>query len=132
MPYPPVAHHWSAAYLQKRVAQSMSIKSCLMAYDSGLIFPRDYQTWTALSSGAEPKGAKRIRCGGAHHWRMSVSAEWTISHQTQAETLAHFARWAEGWVWQQRLDGIALYPFWETSVNESKRIARSLEPQIAA
>ena len=56
---------------------------------------------------------------------MSLSAEWTLSHQTQAETL-RLALAVMKMGLEERLDGIAIYPFWETNENRSKLIAHNL------
>lgn len=121
MPYPAVAHHWSPAYFQ-RVAQSVD-QIVLMAYDSGLVFPHDYLNWIRYqverSQEALQNDPTELIIGA------SLSAEWTLSHQTQAETL-RLALAGMKMGLPARLDGIAIYPFWETNENESKLIARSL------
>ena len=121
MPYPAVAHHWSAAYFQ-RVAQSVD-QIVLMAYDSGLVFPRDYLSWmtyqVARSQAALRNVSTELIVGA------SLSAEWTTSHQAQAETLS-LALAGMKMAMAERLDGIAIYPFWETKESESELIARSL------
>lgn len=121
MPYPAVAHHWSPAYFQ-RVAQSVD-QIVLMAYDSGLVFPRDYLNWMRYqverSQEALRNDPTELIIGA------SLSAEWTLSHQTQAETL-RLALAGMKMGLSERLDGIAIYPVWETNENESKLIARSL------
>lgn len=121
MPYPTVAHHWSAPYL-RRAAQLVD-QIVLMAYDSGLIFPRDYLHWTRYQVARSQEALDGVSAEliiGA-----SVSEEWTISHQTQAETLSlFFAGLKKGLA--ERLDGIALYPFWELDKREMQLIASSI------
>ena len=121
MPYPALAHHWSRAYFQ-RVAQSVD-QIVLMAYDSGLVFPRDYLNWMRYqverSQEALQNDPTDLIIGA------SLSAEWTRSHQTQAETL-RLALAGMKLAMAERLDGIAIYPFWETTEDDAKLIARSL------
>ena len=94
-----------------------------MAYDSGLVFPRDYLNWIRYqverSQEALQNDPTELIISA------SLSAEWTLSHQTQAETL-RLALAGMKMGLPARLDGIAIYPFWETNENESKLIARSL------
>lgn len=121
MPYPAVAHHWSAPYL-RRAAQHVD-QIVLMAYDSGLVFPRDYLHWTRYQVARSQEALSGISAElviGA-----SVSEEWTISHQTQAETLSLFLAGLKTGL-AGRLDGIALYPFWELDKREMQLIASSL------
>ena len=118
MPYPAVAHHWSAPYL-RRAAQHVD-QIVLMAYDSGLVFPRDYLNWTryqVLRSQEALDGIAAELIIGA-----SISEEWTISHQTQAESLSLFLAGLKAGL-ARRLDGIALYPFWELDRSEAQLIA---------
>jgi len=120
MPYPAVAHHWSEPYL-RRVAQHVD-QIVLMAYDSGLIFPRDYLQWTRYQVARSQEALGGVSAEliiGA-----SVSEEWTISHQTQAETLSLFLAGLNMGL-AERLDGIALYPFWELDERETQLIASS-------
>ena len=121
MPYPALARHWSRAYF-RRVAQSVD-QIVLMAYDSGLVFPRDYLNWMRYqverSQEALRDDSTELIIGA------SLSAEWTRSHQTQAETLG-LALAGLKLGMGERLDGIAIYPFWETTEDDAKLIARSL------
>lgn len=120
MPYPTVAHHWSAPYL--RLAAQHVDQIVLMAYDSGLIFPRDYLQWTRYQVARSLEALASISAEliiGA-----SVSEEWTISHQTQAETLSLFLAGLKTGT-AERLDGIALYPYWELDNRETQLIASS-------
>lgn len=121
MPYPVVAHHWSPAYFE-RVAKNVD-QIVLMAYDSGLVFPRDYLNWMRYQverSQATLQNDPTELIVGA-----SLSAEWTLSHQTQSETL-ELALAGMKTAMAERLDGVAIYPFWETNDNETGLIARSL------
>ena len=121
MPYSAVAHHWSAAYFQ-RVAKSVD-QIVLMAYDSGLVFPRDYLHWMRYQ--LERSQAALVDTSTELMVGASLSAEWTLSHQTQAETL-RLALAGMKMAMAERLDGIAIYPFWETKEKDSKLIAGSL------
>ena len=121
MPYPAVAHHWSAAYL-RRVAE-LTDQIVLMAYDSGLVFPRDYLNWTRFQ--VERSQAALVDASTELIIGASVSEEFTLSHQTQAETLPLFLVAAQAGM-RERLDGIALYPFWELDANEQTLVARAL------
>ena len=121
MPYPAVDHQWSAPYF-RRVAQHVD-QIVLMAYDSGLVFPRDYVNWTRYQVERSQEALRDVSAEliiGA-----SVSEEWTLSHQTQAETLSLSLAGLRVSL-AERLDGIALYPFWELGENEKKLIARAL------
>lgn len=121
VPYPAPAHHWTAAYFQD-VARKVD-QIVVMAYDSGLVFPRDYRNWMAYqvarSQEALSHESTELVIGA------SLSAEWTVSHQTQAETLElALAGMKRGMA--ERLDGIAIYPFWEMNQAQSQLIAGSL------
>ena len=121
MPYPAVEHHWSAPYLRRAAALVDQI--VLMAYDSGLVFPRDYVNWVRYQVSASQAALSDVSAElivGA-----SVSEEWTISHQTQAESLALFLSGAVKGL-ADRLDGIALYPYWELDEIEKTLISRAL------
>ncbi len=123
MPYPHVRHHWSAAYLG-RAAQHVD-QLVLMAYDSGLVFPRDYISWVSYQARRSQEAMRGLTAEliiGA-----SVSAEWTASHQTQAETLTFALAGIEAGM-GERLDGIAFYPFWELDKGVSKLISKKLGP----
>ena len=121
MPYPVLSHHWSHGYL-KQVAQRTD-QVVLMAYDSGLVFPRDYLNWVAYQTSAGQETLLDI--GTELLIGLPSSEEWTPSHQTQAETLRiALSGLREGL--SERLDGIGIYPFWETGVNEWQLIDSSL------
>jgi hypothetical protein len=94
-----------------------------MAYDSGLTFPRDYRAWmqyqTETSAAALANRDVELLIG------LPVSEEWTASHQTQAETL-NSALYGFRTGYQDKIAGIALYPYWELSQDEWQQI-HSLE-----
>ena len=124
IPYPTIAHHWSPDYL-RNVAQEVD-QVVLMAYDSGLLFPRDYQSWmtyqTETSALALQDTETEFIIG------LPISEEWTPSHQTQAETLAHaLTGLSSGW--DNRINGIALYPYWELDINERDVLGEFLSPR---
>lgn len=121
LPYPRVAHHWSPDYF-KRVAER-SDQIVLMAYDSGLPFPRDYMYWltyqTETSANALQDMPSELIIG------LPTSEEWTPSHQTQAESLRIALAGLQAGI-SNRVDGIAIYPYWETDDQEWQLIAISL------
>ncbi len=121
LPYPTLAHHWSQDYL-KQVAQR-SDQIVLMAYDSGLLFPRDYLNWVTYQTAASQKAlqdvAAELLVG------LPTSEEWTPSHQTGAETIRIALNGLRAGI-SHRLDGIAIYPFWETDAKEWQLIDTSL------
>jgi hypothetical protein len=113
VPYPDVAHHWSADYLGQVAASTDQI--VLMAYDSGLPFPRDYRAWVEVQtrSAAEALANEDVELLIG----LPVSEEWTPSHQTQAETLSHaLSGFSSGF--NGGVDGLALYAHWEISDDE--------------
>lgn len=113
VPYPAISHHWSASYL-RRVAQNVD-QVAIMGYDSGLFLPSDYRAWVAHQVVAAAQALDGLNT--EVFIGLSASAEWTPSHQTQAENLytglyglqAGLSRLAVG----RRIDGIALYAYWE-------------------
>lgn len=121
LPYPRVAHHWSLEYF-KRVAER-SDQIALMAYDSGLPFPRDYMNWlkyqVETSAMALQDMPSELIIG------LPTSEEWTPSHQTQAESLRIAMAGLRAGI-SNRVDGIAIYPYWETDDQEWQLIAKSL------
>ena len=121
MPYPIVEHHWTREYLQ-RVAESVD-QIALMAYDSGLPFPRDYLSWVSYQTVASQQALldfeTELIIG------LPASEEWTPSHQTQAETLRIALAGLKTGI-ESRLTGIAVYPYWETDATEWQLISRSL------
>ncbi len=124
LPYPVVAHHWSPDYFRKVALASDQI--VLMAYDSGLVFPRDYPGWiTWITYQAETSKKALNGLPGELIIGLPSSEEWTVSHQTQAETLQiALAGLRTGM--GERTDGIAIYPFWETDDAEWRLIEISL------
>ncbi len=118
MPYPTVDHHWSSDYL-RTVAREVD-QAVLMAYDSGLFLPTDYRSWLRYQVQTSMTALE----GVAVHFLVGLptSEEWTWTHHVSAETL-------ENAVYAVRqalaagsdpsvVDGIAVYPYWETSINE--------------
>jgi hypothetical protein len=113
VPYPTVAHHVTPEYLQQIALYADQIT--LMAYDSGLPFPRDYRAWiqyqTEASAAALADSDVELLIG------LPVSEEWTPSHQTQAETLASaLSGFRAGY--NEKIAGIVIYPHWELSTDE--------------
>ncbi|MCY4072591.1 MAG: hypothetical protein OXG60_14955 [Chloroflexi bacterium] len=121
LPYPALVHHWSQDYL-KQVAQR-SDQIVLMAYDSGLVFPRDYLNWVAYQTAASQEALQDI--DAELLVGLPTSEEWTPSHQTQAETIRIALSGLRAGI-SDRLDGIAIYPFWETDAREWGLIDSSL------
>lgn len=83
----------------------------LMAYDSGLSFPRDYLHWMTYQVEASQQAladtSTELIIG------LPTSEEWTPSHQTQAETLLVALNGVQaGYI--GRIDGIGVYPYWDT------------------
>ena len=87
----------------------------LMAYDSGLSFPRDYLGWMTYQVNASQRALEQysveLLIG------IPTSEEWTPSHQTQAETLTIALNGVQTSM-TDRLDGIAIYPYWDTDNSE--------------
>ena len=121
LPYPAPAHHWSQDYL-KQVAQR-SDQIALMAYDSGLVFPRDYLNWVAYQTAASQEALQDV--DSELLVGLPTSEEWTPSHQTQAETIRIALNGLRAGI-SDRLDGIGIYPFWETDAGEWQLIDSSL------
>jgi hypothetical protein len=118
IPYPTQSHHWSADYL-RRVADEVD-QVAIMDYDSGLFFPSDYRAWMAY----QVRGAAEALAESDVEVFIGIptSEEWTPSHNTLAETLPNalyglqvgLSLSADPGV----IDGIAVYPYWETSADE--------------
>jgi hypothetical protein len=115
-PYPEQGHHWTSAYLQN-VAQHVD-QIALMAYDSGLPFPRDSRVWVAYQTEVAARSLNdtdtELLIG------VPTSEEWTGSHQTQAETLAHALngfRMGQA-AFPASNVGLAIYPYWEMDDGE--------------
>lgn len=118
IPYPVMNHHWTPAYLQQVAALVDQI--AMMFYDSGLFTPQDYRTWTTyqvlLTLEALAEADTEIMAG------FSASEEWTSSHHPDAENLANALIGLRIGLSEasssHSFDGIALYPYWETSEEE--------------
>lgn len=121
LPYPTVAHHWTPNYF-RRVAES-SDQIVLMAYDSGLPFPRDYLNWLKYQVTATAASLKSVP--GELIIGLPASEEWTTSHQTQAESLRIALVGLHAGI-DDRVDGMAVYPYWETDEYEWRLIDTSL------
>lgn len=113
IPYPHAKHHWTSDFLQE--VATLTDQIAVMAYDSPLPFPRDYRSWvryqveeTAL---ALENSDTELLIG------LPGSEEWTVSHQTQAETLANAIHGFNNG-FSARINGIAIYPYWETTEEE--------------
>jgi hypothetical protein len=117
IPYPVVPHHWTPDYLQE--VSSRVDQVALMAYDSGLPFPRDYRNWVAYQTQASAAALDDLDT--ELFIGLPTSEEWTPSHQTQAETFTH-AMHAFRQAYDPRITGIALYPYWETTSDEWRQV----------
>lgn len=108
-PYPTMGHHWSSDYLRD-VAEHVD-QIALMAYDSGLSFPRDYLHWMIYQVEASQQAladtSTELIIG------LPTSEEWTPSHQTQAETILVALNGVQAGH-TSGLDGIGVYPYWDT------------------
>lgn len=119
VPYPTIPHHWSGEYLQQ-VAEFVD-QIALMAYDSGLTLPRDYLAWmdyqVTASQYALSDTDTELIIG------IPTSEEWTPSHQTQAEMpiLALYGIYINN---TGRVDGIGIYPYWDTDETEWELITQ--------
>ncbi|MBC7813456.1 MAG: hypothetical protein H7175_20010 [Burkholderiales bacterium] len=118
IPYPTMAHHWSADYL-RRVAQNAD-QVALMAYDSGLPFPADYREWMAYQVRASADALSGVDVNFLIG--VPTSEELTPSHNTTAESLTNaLVGLRAGFAASdspQVIDGLAVYPYWETSADE--------------
>ena len=117
VPYPPQSYHWQADYM--RQVAILVDEVTLMAYDSGLFFPRDYRHWLAYQTqtfaDTTAKSDARIMIG------LPSTDEFTFSHQTHVEYLQNaLAGLQMGLdnVSSSAIDGIALYAYWDTSATE--------------
>ena len=121
MPYPAIGHHWTSDYFQEVAEQVDQI--ALMAYDSGLVAPRDYLGWMTyqveVSQQALGNSSTELMIG------VPTSEEWTPSHQTQAEQLRIALDGIQAG-YKGRVDGIAIYPYWDTSADEWQVIISSI------
>ena len=123
IPYPTIAHHWSADYLRQVASQVDQV--AVMAYDSGLFFPTDYRAWMAYQvrsvTAALAETDVEVFIG------LPTSEEDTPSHRVGIESLDNALYGlrlglAHG-VSANGVDGIAIYPYWETSADEWERLA---------
>jgi hypothetical protein len=116
--YPTLAHHWTPDYLQL-VAQNAD-QIVLMAYDSGLIFATDYRAWMNYQVKTSADALSDIEVDFLIG--VPTSEEWTASHQLTAEYLANALYGVRAGLTQavfpSAIDGIAIYPSWETDDNE--------------
>lgn len=120
VPYPRIPDQTTLAYLTQIMARVDQVT--LMAYDSGLLGPRDYrdwmqyQTWTAAAAAFAQD--VEIYIG------LPTSEEWTPAHQ-RAETLVNaLAGFHAGY--HPRIDGVALYPFGATNSVEWRQLHHDL------
>jgi hypothetical protein len=122
VPYPRLATHWTREYL--RLVGQRCDQVAVMAYDSGLFLPSDYRAWMAL----QVRGASEALAGLPIEVLIGLptSEEWTLSHNIAAEYLANAIFGARLGLIQARIpgtiDGIAVYPDWETDDAEWRRI----------
>lgn len=118
IPYPIIAHHWTPEHWQAVAASVDQI--ALMAYDSGLPFPADYRRWVAY----QVRESAALMAGSNVELMIGLptSEEWTLSHQTQAETLfSGVYGLREGLASlpdSSIVTGIAIYPYWEMTPDE--------------
>ena len=122
VPYPKLPTSWSPEYL-RRVAERCD-EIAVMAYDSGLFLPSDYRSWMAFqiratASALEDVGT-RVLIG------VPASEEWTLTHNTTTEYLANALYGVRLGLSQANtpaeIDGLALYPHWEVSLDEWRLI----------
>jgi len=113
LPYPHVAHHWTIDYLQE--VATLTDQVAIMAYDSALPFPRAYREWMRYQVEESARALSGIETELIIG--LPVSEEWTWSHPTQSETLAN-AIYGFNQGYSTRIDGIALYPYWEITGDE--------------
>jgi hypothetical protein len=122
IPYPQVAHHWTEDYLTEVAGQVDQI--VLMAYDSALFFPSDYRHWVY----DQVKRSNHAVSGIDVNFLIGLptSEEWTFTHNITTEYLANSLYGyrsalaeAKG---QIEVDGIAIYPHWETDDDEWKLV----------
>lgn len=121
MPYPVLAHHWSPDYLKNVAARADQV--VLMAYDSGLVFPRDYLNWVAYQTASSQEALLGVDTELVIG--LPASEEWTPSHQRHAETLGNGLVGLRAGI-SEGVDGIGIYPYWETDAKEWQLIESSL------
>lgn len=119
VPYVTMPSHWSQGYLEA-VAQHTD-QIALMAYDSGLPFPRDYREWMTYqvteAAAALAGNDTELFIG------LPTTEEWTPTHQTQAETFSVALRGFQNG-YSTRIDGIALYAYWDTTADEWEQLSQ--------
>lgn len=117
VPYPTQSYHWQADYM--RQVASLVDEIALMAYDSGLFFPRDYRYWLAYQTQAFANAT--TGSGARTIIGLPTTDEFTLSHQTQAEYLKNALAGLQMGLTDlspTAIDGIALYAYWDTSAAE--------------
>lgn len=125
-PYPTLAHHTSPDYL-RQIAQEVD-QIALMAYDSGLFFPRDYRSWVAyqVETAADAVAGTDVELLIG----LPTSEEATLSHHVWVENVGNalygfrvgLANSADA----SLITGIAVYPAWETDDQEWEQISLHL------
>ena len=113
VPIPRQPHHWEPSYLQA-VAQ-LADQVVMMVYDSGLVFPRDYYHWTQYQ--IETSLVVLEDMPAQFLVGLPTSEEWTASHQLTAEKV-DVGLQALTDANMEHMDGIAIYPYWETDNDE--------------
>jgi hypothetical protein len=125
VPYPILAHHWSPEYLLRAAEHVDQI--VVMAYDSGLPSPLDYRNWTAYQT----KKAAEVLADLPVELLIGVSAsaEWTTSHQTQAEYLENAVAGVLQGLRESPVqpDGLAVYAAWEMDYQRWLALARQYD-----
>ena len=121
VPIPRQAHHWEPSYLQT-VARLVD-QVVMMVYDSGLVFPRDYYHWTQYQ--IETSLAVLNESDSEFLVGLPTSEEWTASHQLMAEKI-EIALHAFDMADPNTIDGVAIYPYWETDSHEWQQIQHSV------
>ncbi|MEZ4667513.1 MAG: glycoside hydrolase family 18 protein [Anaerolineae bacterium] len=108
----------STQYLQQIARNSDQV--ALMAYDSGLFFPSDYRAWVThqvKTASEEIEGIDTQFLIG-----LPTSEEFTASHRTNTENLSNAIYGLQQGLadnpFYANIDGIAIYPYWETDEHE--------------
>lgn len=123
VPYPAQAHHTTPQFLNAMAQHADQI--VLLAYDSGLFLPRDYRDWvqyqTWHSAAATFTADVELIIG------LSTSKTSTPAHRAHVETLQQaLVGFTRGY--HPRVDGVALYPHWETAEREWQQLNAVLPP----
>jgi hypothetical protein len=122
IPYPSLGL-WTEDFLRVVAFEFDIGQIVLMAYDSGLTFPTDYRSWMAYQvrrSASAVMGSKASLLIG-----VPTSEEWTLSHQVAENLTNALYGWRLGLSqtpYSSVLDGLAVYPEWETSTDEWTQI----------